>query len=216
MKILIDIGCFNAKTSSFTYKLLNRKREEWFGYMIEPNYYLNEDIKKNLEKCNYKFFNYAISNKNEKNIKFYLGKYGFNNYRDKKQMNKCMRSSLCIDKDYVNEHLTKEYINVETITLKKFIEDNNIDKIDLLKIDTEGHDYSILKEYFNEDDDNIILPQEIITEDIVKNKEDILNNKEGYYKEQFEIKEKKIKLLKKFNYIYEELDICNTKFILNY
>jgi FkbM family methyltransferase len=204
-KILIDIGCFNAKTNSITYKLLNRKKENWKGYLIEPNYHLNMDIINNLENCNFNLYNYAISNKNEKNTKFYLGKYGFNNYRDKKQMNKCMRSSLCIEKDYVKQHLTNNFILVECMKLKDFIEFNKIKKIDLLKIDTEGHDYEILLEYFN--NDNIIYPLEIITEDIVKNKEED-------HLEQLEIKEKKINLLNFFNYKYTKLDEYNSKFIL--
>ena len=35
--------------------------------------------------------------------------------------------------------------NINTITLDKFIEDNNIDEINLLKIDTEGADYLVLR-----------------------------------------------------------------------
>ena len=34
---------------------------------------------------------------------------------------------------------------VQTITLDKFIIDNNLKKIDLLKIDTEGNEYNVLK-----------------------------------------------------------------------
>ena len=203
--ILLDIGCFNGRTNSITYKLLKRKKENWKGYLIEPNYHLNLDIIDNLECCNFNLFNYAISNKNEKNVKFYLGKYGFNNYRDKKQMDKCMRSSLCIEKDFVKKHLSNNYIYVETITLKKFIDDNQINKIDLLKIDTEGHDFSIIEEYFK--NDNIIYPKEIITEDIVKNKEED-------YEEQLEIKEEKINLLNFFGYKHYKLDEYNSKFIL--
>ena len=34
---------------------------------------------------------------------------------------------------------------VKTIKLKNFIEKNKIKKIDLLKIDTEGHEFQVLK-----------------------------------------------------------------------
>ena len=34
---------------------------------------------------------------------------------------------------------------VQTITLEKFIVDNNLEKIDLLKIDTEGNEFNVLK-----------------------------------------------------------------------
>jgi len=35
--------------------------------------------------------------------------------------------------------------NIPTITLDKFIEDNNLDEINILKIDTEGADYLVLR-----------------------------------------------------------------------
>ena len=47
--ILLDIGCFNGRTNSITYKLLKRKKENWKGYLIEPNYHLNLDIIDNLD-----------------------------------------------------------------------------------------------------------------------------------------------------------------------
>ena len=34
---------------------------------------------------------------------------------------------------------------VQTITLDKFINENNLEKIDLLKIDTEGSEFNVLK-----------------------------------------------------------------------
>ena len=35
-------------------------------------------------------------------------------------------------------------IKVKTLTLSKFIQENNINDIDILKIDTEGYEYKIL------------------------------------------------------------------------
>jgi FkbM family methyltransferase len=206
-KILIDIGCFNAKTNSITYKLLKKKREKWFGFMIEPNPYMKEDILNNLEGTQFQYFNLAISNKNGISP-FYLGKYGFFNRREKIQKKKCMRSSLVCDKDYVKQHLSDEQISIETKTLKQFIKDNNISHIDLLKIDTEGHDYDILKEYFVPCTSDIIYPQKIITEDIVKNKEE-------EYSEQNIIKAMKKKLLVNIGYQFRQLDFYNSEFILD-
>jgi len=42
------------------------------------------------------------------------------------------------------ENVLVKKINVEVITLKRFIQENNIQKVDLLKIDTEGHEYKCL------------------------------------------------------------------------
>tara|TARA_R110000824_G_scaffold8686_4_gene39125 strand:+ start:5807 stop:6430 length:624 start_codon:yes stop_codon:yes gene_type:complete len=166
MKILIDVGCFNAKTGSDTYKLLSRKRDKWFGYMLEPNPHLKEDILRNLEKCDFSYHPYAISDTNGTSP-FYLGKYGYTNRRSPKDKTKCMRSSLCNDKDFIKEHLSEKSVEVITKTLNSFIHEQGIEKIDLLKIDTEGKDYDILKEFFK---NPLVYPEKIITEDLCKGK----------------------------------------------
>ena len=89
------------------------------------------------------------------------------------------------------------------MTLNNFIKSENITHIDLLKIDTEGKDYDILKSFFN---NPIILPDIIITEDKVK-------NKENDYSEQNKIADIKRKLLEDNNYIYEKLDDFNSKYL---
>ena len=55
MNVIVDIGCFNGRTLSLANKLLHRKRENWFGLMVEPNVYLKEDIHKSLEGTNFKY-----------------------------------------------------------------------------------------------------------------------------------------------------------------
>lgn len=200
-KILIDIGCFNARTNSITYRLLKLKREKWKGYMIEPNPHLEEDIKNNLSDTDFTYHQIGISDKIG-TFDFYLGKYGFNNYRVKKQMNKCMRSSLCNDKSYIKEHLTENKIQIKTETLKSFIIENKIKEIDLLKIDTEGKDYDIIKNYF---EDPLTYPKIIITEDICKGVEEDIQKK---------IAEEKIQYLISKGYKYENYDQYNSKFIL--
>jgi FkbM family methyltransferase len=164
MKILIDVGCFNARTGSATYKLLRRKREKWFGYMIEPNPHMKEDIERNLSGLSFSYHNVAISDANGV-APFYFGKYGFTDRRSPRDKNKCMRSSLCNDKGFISTHLTEKSIQVTTQTLNSFIEDHRIQKIDLLKIDAEGKDYEILKEFFG---NPLVYPEQIITEDYCK------------------------------------------------
>ena len=34
-KVIVDIGCFNARTLSLANKLLHRKKEDWFGLMVD-------------------------------------------------------------------------------------------------------------------------------------------------------------------------------------
>jgi len=200
MKILIDIGCFNAKTASETYKLLKKKSEKWYGYMIEPNPYLKDDINNNLKDLNYSYHQLGISDEDGE-FDFYMGKYGYTNRRTPKDKNKCMRSSLCYDKSFINKHLSGEKIKIKTITLKRFIDENNIKKIDLLKVDTEGKDFDILKKYF--DTDNIIYPEKIITEDICKGVDEL---------EQRKIADEKKSYLEKKGYKHSILDDCNSVF----
>jgi len=199
VKILIDIGCFNAKTNSETFKLLKRKRDKWHGYMIEPNPHMEDDIKRNLSGLSYSYHQLGISDEDGE-ADFYLGKYGFMDRRNPRQVDKCMRSSLCNDKDYVKEHLTDHSITIKTQRLKTFILENDIEKIDLLKIDTEGKDYDIIIDYFKEP---IVFPECIITEDIVKG-----NNTEP----QLLIAEKKREFLISKGYHYSKVDDYNSKY----
>jgi len=203
VSILIDIGCFNAITKSQTLHLLKKKHKnhKWYGYMIEPNPYLEDDIKKTLLGLDYSYHQIGISDEDGE-ADFYIGKYGFENRRQPKQINKCMRSSLCYDKDYIKEHLSDNKINIKVNKLKTFILENKIKKIDLLKIDTEGKDYDIILEYFK---NPIILPKIIITEDVVRG-----DNVES----QLLIAETKKRLLIKNNYEYYKVDDYNSKYIL--
>jgi siderophore synthetase component len=49
-------------------------------------------------------------------------------------------------KNHIPNLITEEII-VDTITLNKIIEEYNIEKIDLLHTDTEGHDFHIIMNY---------------------------------------------------------------------
>ena len=69
-------------------------------------------------------------------------------------------------------------LEVQTINLEKFFIDQNIDKITLLKIDTEGHDYEVL--YSTK---NLILSNKINYIKIEANQE----NFEGIMKFAFEL-----------------------------
>ncbi len=205
VKILIDIGCFNAKTNSETYKLLNRKRDKWFGYMIEPNPHLKDDIHKNLSGLSYSYHQIGISD-DDGEFDFYMGKYGFTNRRSPKDKTKCMRSSLCNDKSFIKKHLTENKIKIKTLTLKNFIEKNNIETIDLLKIDTEGKDFDIIKKFFSDTNDKKIYPTKIITEDICKGEEEEIQREISIQKKEF---------LESFGYKYSKMDDYNSCFILS-
>jgi FkbM family methyltransferase len=81
--------------------------------------------------------NYALSEKNT-NKKFFINKFSFT-------------SSFTLINSNYEKHFYRERdklkktIVVKTITLDKYINLNKIKKIDILKIDTQGHELSVLK-----------------------------------------------------------------------
>ena len=200
-KVIIDIGCFNARTQSLAHKLLHRKKEKWFGLMVEPNAYMEEEIFKSLKGTNFKYVHCAIDSQNGFGT-LYMGKYGFFDRRSPAQKEKCMRSSLLKNEEYISQHLTDEGQKVELKTLKTLFEENEIKSIDILKIDTEGNDANIIQSY-----EWGIRPKEIITEDFVAPRG---KNTLAFENRQEVIKEEKYAALRKAGYVLIEAKDCNS------
>lgn len=76
-----------------------------------------------------------------------------NNLKQVKAYNRAVSQSNTFVKLYINEDdsghslydLSDKYIKVESITLQKILDDNDIAKCNLLKLDCEGAEYEILK-----------------------------------------------------------------------
>ena len=67
-----------------------------------------------------------------------------------------------VNSDHATGHISSllvEKINVKTTTINEIVKEYNINQIDLLHTDTEGHDYIILMDY-----DFVIKPKKIIFE----------------------------------------------------
>ena len=77
--------------------------------------------------------NYALSDKNTNKI-FFVNKHSVTSSFNR------------INKNYVKlyENKTKDNIKVKTLTLDSYIDFNKIKKIDILKIDTQGHELNVL------------------------------------------------------------------------
>jgi FkbM family methyltransferase len=128
--VVVDIG-FNY--GIFSLGALNRGASKIYGF--EPNkniYNVIKDIYPDRDKVI--IYNYAVSNKND-NLIFYEG-------------HNTLSSSL---EDNVNDY--KESYEVTCVSFYDFMKENNIEKIDLLKIDCEGAEYEIFEtipdEYFS-------------------------------------------------------------------
>ena len=201
-KIIVDIGCFNGRTLSVANRRLHLKKEKWFGLMVEPNKHLEREIRKSLQGTDFKYVNCAISTKDGWG-KLYMGKYGFTNRRSPANKDLCMRSSLLKNEEHIAQHLTDNYLDVKLRTLDSLLAEHEITYVQILKIDTEGHDYDILNSYKWS-----VYPDKIMTEDVVLTRG---KRTKLYLKEQNKIKELKYQLLESKGYVLEEVETHKTE-----
>ena len=149
-KIVFDIGCFRG---NFTKNFI--KNEKKLGiksnfFLFDPNPNVKNYLKLILENTQIKYFNLALDNSNSKK-KFY-----FNTFfeasgsslstviRDDKKWKSTRKIFMQIFQPFKKIEDFAE-INVQTKTLDDFCLDENIENIDVLKMDTEGSELNILK-----------------------------------------------------------------------
>lgn len=131
MKTYIQIGA-NVGNDEFYQKICNLK-EPINLYLIEANPYLIENLKqnylKNLNNFNIHFINAAIvPHKEQQKVNLFCGSSDqFSSLLDRKSF-----------------HLNAGSIEVDAMTFNELISQFNIKNIELLFIDTEGLDYSII------------------------------------------------------------------------
>lgn len=77
---------------------------------------------------------------------------------------KWLRGVASLDRSHVENHLSEEQAHlirdaqVESLTVERLLSKNDVHCVDLLHIDTEGHDYVILKQFdFNQISPKIVL-----------------------------------------------------------
>ncbi len=126
---------------------LIKKYPDDLGLSVEPVKYLLDNLP---DKANNKKLNYAISDENgEKD--FYKLK---DEYLSDKTKRKYERGMSClVGGDNEEKRITKstrferfEKIKVKTKTLQKLFEEENVNHVEFLKIDTEGFDINIMKQ----------------------------------------------------------------------
>ena len=136
----IDIGAHKGKYSDLLINNFNIRSV----YMFEPQLTLFRYIKKKYKSFKIiKIFNYGISNKNEKKI-FNINKHDLTS--SIKNLNP-KNSYLNFKSKLFSTNLkgmVERKITIKTINLKSFFLRKNIKKVDLIKIDTEGHELEVL------------------------------------------------------------------------
>jgi len=125
---IIDIGAHYGYFSIFAH--LNTSSESKI-ISVEPNKNNFVNLQKNIKDCkisNIDILNFAVGGKNG-TTKLYKGQ----------------NPNHSIIEDYKLANEKTSYQEIEVKTLEQIIKENNINKIDFLKIDCEGAEYSIFE-----------------------------------------------------------------------
>ena len=190
-KIIFDVGCFRGNFTRNIIKQESKKGIKSNFFLFDPNPNVKSYLSSLLNENNIKFFNIAFDNSNSKK-KFTLNQYFeasgsslVSLHKQDKLYNLTRKSFMKIFqpfkkiKDYVE-------IDVKTQTIDNFCSENKINYIHLLKLDTEGNEFNILKGAENLLSENKI--KAIYTE--------ICSNKKDYNNKSNDIKN----FLKKYNF----------------
>jgi len=141
IKCFIDVG---SHKGTYTDLFLKNFRVQKV-FMFEPQKKIFKIIKKKYKKNRIiKIFNCAISNKN-KNQKIYINKHDLTSSLTKlDENNSYLKKKGRLFMENNEQSLIRKTYNVKTIKLSDVLINNQIAEIELLKIDTEGHELEVL------------------------------------------------------------------------
>tara|TARA_B100000963_G_scaffold90675_1_gene78104 strand:- start:683 stop:1405 length:723 start_codon:yes stop_codon:yes gene_type:complete len=201
--IIFDIGTHKGETLKIFLKNFNIKKI----YCFEPNQ---------------KIFNILENNKKFKDKKISLFNFGFGDKQEYKKLNIFLdtssstfntinqKSGYFMRKNKILSPFSNKFFSESVVskieTVSNFIVKNNIHKIDILKIDTEGYEYNILKGIKRTDFDKINYIYFEHHYDLMIEKKYKFSDidrllSENNFKKVFKIK---MKYRKTFEYIYEK------------
>ena len=117
------------------------RKKGWRTICIEPNPRYVQMYK----DLGYEIYEYALSDKNEKDIDFeiYIEEKSFNEGVDGPFQGLSVSSLKA--RQHVEKCYTKHVIKVEVVTLNWLLESLNIKKIDFVSVDTEGWELEVMK-----------------------------------------------------------------------
>lgn len=130
IKTVFDVG---ANEGAYALGLLAAKPEIRV-YCFEPHPVTYAKLLLNVSATSAKCFNIALSDQ--------IGNLSFYDYKDADGSEHASMYEDVISKIHKKE---SHEIKVKALTLDSFLVENDISEIDLLKIDTEGNEYSVLK-----------------------------------------------------------------------
>lgn len=140
LSVLVDVGSHKGEYINSIKKKFNIQKI----YGFEPNPDIFKILKKKTVDEKINLFNFGISDENGR-IEFYK-----NLETSSSTINKLNTNSKYYKKKYflLNIFNSKEVIKkieINVLRLDEFIHSNKIDKIDLIKIDTEGYELKVIK-----------------------------------------------------------------------
>ena len=147
---IFDIGAHKGETIDLFYKNLNVNKI----YSFEPNNNLFKILieKKKYKKDKIKIFNLGFGNKTEvKELNIFKDTSSSTINFINENTNYFKRKKKFMSFFFNNTNFLVNKQKVQIKNLSEFIFDHSIDKIDILKIDTEGYEYKILKGLRNDD-----------------------------------------------------------------
>ena len=136
---IFDVGSHRGESIDYFIKLKNLKKIQSF----EPQKDIFLVLKKKYKNNNKVILNQIALSQNENYKDFYINDLsstsGFSRLNKKSLWLKIKNKILNKKNPIINK------IKIRSITIDKFIKQKKIKKIDLLKIDTEGHELEVLK-----------------------------------------------------------------------
>ena len=148
-KIIFDVGCYRG---NFTKNIISyevKKRNNSNYYLFDPNPNVQNYLKELLKNENVKYFQLAMDNTNMEK-KFTINRFFEPSGSSLKSAHKEDRLYNLSRKSFMKlfQPFKKiqdyEIINVQTQKIDNFCLMNNIERIDLLKLDTDGTEYEVL------------------------------------------------------------------------
>ena len=149
-KIIFDIGCYRGNFTKNIIKHEIKKNITSSYYLFDPNPNVKEYLKNLLKSDKIKYYELALDNTNMTK-KFVINRYFEASgsslksaHREDKLYNLSRKAFMKIFQPFKK---IKDYLEIEvkTQTVDNFCFENKINYIHLLKLDTEGNEFNILK-----------------------------------------------------------------------
>ena len=146
-KVFLDIGAHKGESIKLFSK--NFKINKIYSFEPSPiSYKILEKNIKNFKKNNFSteiiIENIALGNSNEDIFMKHIIESSSSTIRDLNMNSKYFKKKFFFLKNSVNQSLFKE-IKVKQIPLSKYVDENKIENVDFIKIDTEGYELEVLK-----------------------------------------------------------------------